>query len=75
MSTQSSALYSQRADVGKGYPQPAEGFFKRIIVHADDFGLTAGINRGIVKAFKNGILTSTSLMPNGEAFEDAVRLS
>jgi hopanoid biosynthesis associated protein HpnK len=48
---------------------------KRVIVHADDFGLATAVNQGIVKAFERGILTSTSLMPSGEAFDDAVRLA
>jgi hopanoid biosynthesis associated protein HpnK len=48
---------------------------KRLIVNADDFGLTAGVNRGILRAFQEGILTSTTIMANGEAFDDAVALA
>ncbi len=48
---------------------------KRLIVNADDFGFTRGVNAGIVTAFREGILTSTSIMANGEAFEDAVELA
>jgi hopanoid biosynthesis associated protein HpnK len=48
---------------------------KRLIVNADDFGLTAGVNAGIARAFREGILTSTTLMPNGEAFDHAVELA
>ena len=48
---------------------------KRLIVNADDFGLTAGVNAGIVEAFECGILRSTTLMANGPAFDDAVRLA
>lgn len=44
----------------------------RLIVHADDFGLTERINDGVLQAHLNGILTSTSIMPNGRAFEHAV---
>jgi predicted glycoside hydrolase/deacetylase ChbG (UPF0249 family)/putative flippase GtrA len=47
----------------------------RLIVHADDFGLTPSINRGVVDAHRRGILTSTSLIVNGAAFEDAVALA
>lgn len=47
----------------------------RFIINADDFGLTEGVNRGIVRAFDAGALTSTSLMANGRAFEHAVRLA
>ena len=44
-------------------------------MNADDFGLSKGTNRGIASAFNNGILRSTSLMPNGSAFEDAVKIA
>lgn len=45
---------------------------KKLIVNADDFGFTRGVNAGIARAFKTGILTSTTIMANGDAFEDAV---
>jgi chitin disaccharide deacetylase len=45
---------------------------RRLIVNADDFGFTAGINRAIVEAHTRGIVTSSTLMANGRAFEDAV---
>jgi chitin disaccharide deacetylase len=48
---------------------------RRLIVNADDFGLTAGVNRGIVEAHTQGIVTSSTLMAQGRAFEDAVRLA
>lgn len=49
---------------------------RRILtVNADDFGFTRGVNRGIVDCHLHGILTSTTLMANGEAFDDAVRLA
>ncbi len=44
-------------------------------MNADDFGFTPDVNRGILEAHRNGILTATTLMANGEAFEDAVRLA
>jgi predicted glycoside hydrolase/deacetylase ChbG (UPF0249 family) len=47
----------------------------RLIVNADDFGFTPDVNAGIVDAHRNGVLTSTTLMANGEAFADAVRLA
>jgi chitin disaccharide deacetylase len=46
----------------------------KLIVHADDFGLTEAINRGIVKTHTEGIVTSTSIVACGTAFDDAVRL-
>ncbi|HEV2387450.1 MAG TPA: hopanoid biosynthesis-associated protein HpnK [Candidatus Acidoferrales bacterium] len=48
---------------------------RRLIVNGDDFGYTRGVNAGIVRAYRHGILTSTTLMATGEAFEDAVRLA
>jgi len=48
---------------------------RRLIINADDFGLTAGVNRAIVEAHQRGIVTSTTLMANSSAFEDAVRLA
>lgn len=47
----------------------------RLIVNADDFGLSQGVNRGIAEAFRNGIVTSASLMVRGRAAEDAARLA
>jgi len=48
---------------------------KRLIVNADDFGFTRDVNQGIVEAHREGILTATTLMATGPAFEDAVRLA
>ena len=47
----------------------------RIIFHGDDFGLTRGINEGIIHAFKRGLLTSASIVTTGEAVADALRLA
>jgi hopanoid biosynthesis associated protein HpnK len=48
------------------------GEMKELILNADDFGLTRGVNEGIVCAHEQGILTSTTLMAGSSAFEDAV---
>lgn len=48
---------------------------RRLIVNADDFGFTRDVNRGIIEAHRAGILTATTLMANGAAFEDAVKLA
>ena len=48
---------------------------KRLIVNADDFGLHASVNRGIRDAHSGGIVTSTSLMAGGEAFDEAVAIA
>ena len=45
---------------------------RRLIINADDFGLTTGINRGIIEAHQHGIITSTTLMANAPAFGAAV---
>lgn len=45
---------------------------KQLVVNADDFGMSAGINRAIVESHRNGIVTSASLLANGDAFDDAV---
>ncbi len=45
---------------------------KQLIVNADDFGLTRGHNTAILRAHKEGIVTSASLLANGSAFDDAV---
>jgi chitin disaccharide deacetylase len=47
----------------------------RLIVNADDFGFTRDVNEGIVEAHRNGILTATTLMANGAAFDHAVALA
>ncbi|MFZ0479855.1 MAG: ChbG/HpnK family deacetylase [Terriglobales bacterium] len=46
---------------------------RQLIVNADDFGLTAGVNRAIVEAHRDGIVSSATLMANGAAFDDAVQ--
>ena len=45
---------------------------KELILNADDFGLTRGVNEGIVRAHRDGVLTSATLMAGGPAFDHAV---
>jgi predicted glycoside hydrolase/deacetylase ChbG (UPF0249 family) len=45
---------------------------RRLIINADDLGLTAGINRAIAECVRAGMVTSTTLMANAAAFADAV---
>jgi chitin disaccharide deacetylase len=45
---------------------------RQLIVNADDFGLTAGVNRAIIETHSGGIVSSATLMASGAAFEDAV---
>ncbi len=51
------------------------GNARRLIVNADDFGMSAAVNAGIVAAHRSGIVTSTTLLANGPAFEEAVALA
>jgi hopanoid biosynthesis associated protein HpnK len=48
---------------------------RRLIVNADDFGLTSGVNRAIVEAHEHGIVTSATLMAKGSAFSQAVQMA
>jgi chitin disaccharide deacetylase len=48
---------------------------KYLVVNADDFGASAGVNRGIVEAHRHGIVTSTSLMVGQPHSEQAARLA
>ncbi|HWZ78844.1 MAG TPA: ChbG/HpnK family deacetylase [Candidatus Sulfotelmatobacter sp.] len=48
---------------------------RRLIVNADDFGFTPGVNRAIVEAHTLGIVTSSTLMANGPAFGEATQMA
>ncbi len=48
---------------------------RRLIINADDFGLTPGVNRAIAEAQERGIVTSATLMANSRAFDEAAALS
>lgn len=48
---------------------------RRLIVNADDFGLTAGVNRAIVETHAQGIVTSATLMASGLAFSEALQFA
>jgi predicted glycoside hydrolase/deacetylase ChbG (UPF0249 family) len=48
---------------------------RTLVVNADDFGASEGVNRGVVHAHVHGIVTSTSLMVTGRAREEAVKLA
>jgi predicted glycoside hydrolase/deacetylase ChbG (UPF0249 family) len=45
---------------------------KKLVVNADDFGFTHDVNEGIARAHREGILTATTLMAYGAAFDNAV---
>jgi predicted glycoside hydrolase/deacetylase ChbG (UPF0249 family) len=48
---------------------------ERLIINADDFGLTAGVNRGIIECYRHGTLTSATLMVTAAAAADAARMA
>jgi len=47
----------------------------RLIINSDDFGFTLGVNRSIAELHQAGVLTSTTLMATGAAFDDAVAIA
>lgn len=60
------------AGLASGFQQ---NMMKRLILNADDFGYTHGINQAIMRAHREGILTSATLMANGAAFDEAVEIA
>ena len=48
---------------------------RRLIVNADDFGLSASVNAAVICAHRDGILTTASLMVNEPGFDEAVKLA
>lgn len=48
---------------------------RRLIINADDFGLTAGVNRAIVEAHEGGVVSSATLMANGQACDEAIDMA
>jgi len=54
---------------------PLDFMPSRLIINADDFGLTPGINRSILELHNAGVLTSATLMATGPAFDDAIAIA
>ncbi len=48
---------------------------RRLIVNADDFGLSPSVNQAVIRAHREGILTTASLMVGETGFDEAVRLA
>lgn len=46
-----------------------------VLVNTDDFGLTTGVNAGTLESHLNGIVNSVTMIMNGQAVEEAVRLA
>src|SRR5437764_15380237 len=53
---------TRRWEISDEGPGAMAGHGRSLIVNADDFGLSEGVNRGILRAFDDGIVTSASLM-------------
>jgi len=56
-------------------PREADGRPRRLIVNADDFGRSAAVNQAVVRAHREGILTTASLMVNEAGFDEAAALA
>ncbi len=63
----------RRARIGERDARPA--LARRLVVNADDFGRSHSINQAVIRAHREGILTTASLMVNGDAFDEAVELA
>ncbi|MEI7816505.1 MAG: hopanoid biosynthesis-associated protein HpnK [Desulfuromonadales bacterium] len=48
---------------------------KRLIITADDFGFSSGVNRAVEQGWKSGLLTCASIMAGGSAFDEAAKIS
>jgi chitin disaccharide deacetylase len=59
----------------RSFPEKILRVTKQLILNADDFGLTRGVNEGILRSHREGILTSGTLMANAAAFDHAVELA
>jgi hopanoid biosynthesis associated protein HpnK len=59
----------------KGKPPEGGTTSRRLIVNADDFGRSRSINEAVIRAHREGILTTASLMVNEEACGEAVALA
>lgn len=54
---------------------PATMETRRLIINADDFGASAAVNRAVIRGWRDGLLTSASLMVTGAAFDEAVSMA
>jgi hopanoid biosynthesis associated protein HpnK len=59
--------------MGDSHPQPPAA--RRLVVNADDFGLSPSVNEAVIRAHREGILTTASLMVNEAGFDEAVKLA
>jgi hopanoid biosynthesis associated protein HpnK len=64
-----------RKSVEMGAPNMQPAAASRLVVNADDFGLSHSLNEAVIRAHREGILTTASLMVNESGFEEAVKLA
>ena len=55
--------------------QPETNRRRNIVVNADDFGMSRQTNEAILQAFEKGLISSTTIMANMPAFEEACQLA
>jgi len=48
---------------------------RRVIINADDFGLSDGVNKAVAQAYTDGVLTSATIMANMPAADEAVKIA
>ena len=48
---------------------------KKIIINADDFGLSDSVNRAVAASLEKSLISDTTIMANGVCFEEAVALA
>src|SRR5689334_17375845 len=70
-----SAFDAPAADAPAARPLASVETARQLIVNADDFGISEAVNHAIIRAHREGVLTSASLMVTGEAAAQAVRLA
>jgi hopanoid biosynthesis associated protein HpnK len=58
-----------------GGSNPPPSATRRLVVNADDFGLSHSVNEAVIRAHREGILTTASLMVNEAGFSEAVKLA
>jgi len=63
--------------VGRALPGAPRGpnAIRRLIINADDFGLSPEVNAAVIRAHTEGVLTTASLMVNEQGFDEAVELA
>ena len=47
----------------------------KLILNADDFGLSASVNKGIIECFNEGLISSTTMMMNTPYTDEAIKLA